>query len=100
MLWKILQEVEAAQGPVTLDELSRRLDIDRSALEGMIQFWVRKGRLIDDKPASDGSEFVCAAHHCSRLCSTVHACPYHVWTPLIFPAKLGGNGGEGERGRA
>ncbi len=75
MLWKVLQEVEAAQGPVTLDELSRRLDVDRSALEGMIRFWVRKGRLIDDKAASDATKFVCTTHYCSGLCSMAHACP-------------------------
>ncbi len=84
MLWKVLQEVEAAQGPVTLDELSRRLDVDRSALEGMIQFWVRKGRLVDDKAALDATRFVCSAYYCSKFCSMVHTCPHMVQTPRVF----------------
>lgn len=45
MVQQVLQTLEAAGGPVSLDELSRRLRIERSALEGMIAFWVRKGRL-------------------------------------------------------
>ncbi len=45
MLQQVLQALETTSGPVSLDELSRRLGIERSALEGMIAFWVRKGRL-------------------------------------------------------
>ena len=45
MLRQVLQELEMAQGPISLEELSRRLDIDRDALRGMVEFWVRRGRL-------------------------------------------------------
>ncbi len=36
MLNQVLQEIETAQGPITLSELSRNLDISPAALEGMI----------------------------------------------------------------
>lgn len=45
MLQQVLEAFEQASGPVSLDELSRELGIERGALEGMIAFWVRKGRL-------------------------------------------------------
>ncbi|ABU60283.1 FeoC-like transcriptional regulator [Roseiflexus castenholzii] len=45
MLYQILEAIEQANGPISLNELSRQLQIDASALEGMIAFWVRKGRL-------------------------------------------------------
>jgi len=45
MLHRVLEELESAQGLADLDGLSRRLGIERGALEGMIDFWVRKGRL-------------------------------------------------------
>lgn len=45
MLSQILHELKNAKGPVDLNELSRRLGVQRSALDGMIQFLVRKGRL-------------------------------------------------------
>lgn len=45
MLYQVLEALETADGPVSLDELSRQLQIEPGALEGMIAFWVRKGRL-------------------------------------------------------
>lgn len=47
MLYQVLQALEAATGPVSLDELSQQLGVERGVLEGMIAFWVRKGRLTD-----------------------------------------------------
>ncbi|KPK47489.1 MAG: hypothetical protein AMJ77_02955 [Dehalococcoidia bacterium SM23_28_2] len=45
MLSRIIEELEKARGPLNLDELSRRLGVQRSALDGMIETLVRKGRL-------------------------------------------------------
>jgi DNA-binding HxlR family transcriptional regulator len=45
MLSQILQELERADGAIDLNELSRRLGVQRSALDGMIETLVRKGRL-------------------------------------------------------
>lgn len=81
MLWKILQEVEAAQGPLDLNELSRRLDIERSALDGMIQFWVRKGRLVDDAAVAGQATTVCASHACSRGCPGPQHCSFALKMP-------------------
>ncbi|OAN45129.1 hypothetical protein A6A03_15540 [Chloroflexus islandicus] len=47
MLYQILEILEQAEQPLSLAELSQRLQIEPSALEGMIAFWVRKGRLRD-----------------------------------------------------
>lgn len=54
MLHQVLHALESAQGPVNLDDLSRQLGVERSALEGMIDFWVRKGRLRDSASAACG----------------------------------------------
>ncbi len=64
MLQQVLQALETADGPVSLDELSRRLGIERSALEGMIDFWVRKGRLKEQRGAcgDPGSGCTCSSH--------------------------------------
>ncbi len=45
VLSRITEELENAQGPLTLAEMGRRLDIERSALAGMLEFLVRKGKL-------------------------------------------------------
>lgn len=67
MLLQVLREIEQADGPVTLAELSRRLDVAPSALQGMIDFWVSKGRLQDTSApsASDGTTHGCGTKSCS-----------------------------------
>lgn len=80
MLLKVLQAVEAAQGPLDLNELSRRLDIDRSALDGMIQFWVRKGRLVDDSAGAGRTSVACASHSCGG-CAGGQGCPFTMTMP-------------------
>lgn len=65
MLYQVLEAIEQANGPVSLDELSRRLKIEAGALEGMIAFWVRKGRLKDTAVAGCGGSgrgCTCSAH--------------------------------------
>lgn len=79
MLWRVLHEVEAAQGPLDLNELSRRLDIERSALDGMILFWVRKGRLVDDGGAGRAT-VACANHGCGG-CAGGQGCPFTMTMP-------------------
>jgi len=86
MLWQILREVEAAQGPLDLNELSRRLGVERGALDGMIQFWVRKGRLVDDLAAAEG--VVCAAGSCSSGCGGPQGCPFAMKMPRTYSLKL------------
>ncbi|EFO80677.1 hypothetical protein OSCT_1450 [Oscillochloris trichoides DG-6] len=65
MLRQVLDAFERSQGPVSLDELSRQLGIERSALDGMIDFWVRKGRLVES-----GGQMVCASAGSSCTCSS------------------------------
>jgi DNA-binding MarR family transcriptional regulator len=45
ILDEIMQEIEKEDGPITVKELARRLDIEESALEGMLEFLERKGKL-------------------------------------------------------
>jgi len=52
MLTRLLEELEAAQQPLTLEELSARLDIEPAALEGMLRTLMRMGKLRDDREAA------------------------------------------------
>ncbi len=45
MLGRILMEMNNSPEPLTVSEISRRLGIDRSALEGMLETLVRLGKL-------------------------------------------------------
>jgi hypothetical protein len=83
MLHQILQEIEAAQGPLNLNELSHKLAIERGALEGMIQYWVRKGRLKDDnQPVAEPA--VCATGSCGQHCSGPQGCPFVMKMPQTY----------------
>lgn len=50
LLEEIMREIEKEQGPLTVRELARRLDVEQGALEGMLEFLERKGRLSVYRP--------------------------------------------------
>jgi len=70
MLRQILREFEQSEGAISLSELARRLGIAPSALEGMLEFLVRKGRL-----RVTGGAQACAA------CGLKGSCPFLVAEP-------------------
>ena len=84
MLRQVLRELESAQGPVNTNELSRKLGIERSALEGMIEFWVRKGRLKSDDQIAAETLATCTTGSCSCSCPGPRECPYLMKMPLTY----------------
>jgi hypothetical protein len=60
MLLQVLKEIENSRGAIRLDVLSRKLGIDAGVLEGMVEHWVRKGRI-----QRVGSFALCNADACS-----------------------------------
>ena len=64
MLSEILKEFKEAEGPLDIRDLSQRLGVDRSALEGMIETLVRQGRLRGVGPED------CA--HCDKSAGCAH----------------------------
>jgi hypothetical protein len=65
MLSRILHEFGNAAGSVDLDELSRRVGVQRSGLEGMIEFLVRK-RYLREVRMEEAA--VCAACSVRSTC--------------------------------
>ena len=63
MLSKILKELIDSGGTIHLNELSRRLGVERTALDGMLETLVRQGRLRE----------VCAVA-CSASCHCGGGC--------------------------
>jgi len=83
MLHQVLHAFETAQGPISLDQLSRQLGVERGALEGMIDFWVRKGRLKESGGACDKAGPSCACSSHPGGCSFDRAAPRTI--TLIAP---------------
>ena len=86
MLQRILNEFESAAGGMSINELSQRLGVERSALEGMIGYLVRKGILRDE--AAAGMECNPAGSTCA---SCAKHCPFAaVKLPTYTLAPIGG----------
>ena len=84
MLSQVLQELESAKSAVNLNELSRKLDIERSALEGMIAYLVQKGKLQDDEKAQGIAMGMCDAGSCGGSCPGPQGCPFVMKMPRTF----------------
>ncbi len=86
LLHQVLDEIEAADGPLTVNELGHRLDVDASALLPMIEFWVRKGRLRDEDTAVTG-ETSCTTGNCGTSCAGADACLYVARMPRSYTPR-------------
>ena len=61
MLSRIIDEFRKSSGLLDLNELSRRLGVDKSALDGMFQLMVRQGKLREVGPDTEACTH-CAGH--------------------------------------
>ena len=86
MLHRVLQEIRQTSGPVTLTQLGRKLDIDPEALQGIITFWVRKGRLKDDDAEMETA--VTCASSCGSSCAGMSACDFVAKMPQTWSVPL------------
>lgn len=88
MLHQLLREIESAQGSLNLNELAHKLNIERSALEGMIQFWVRKGRLKDDSQTVMDFPGCSSSSACGHACPGAKGCPFVMTMPRTYSLRL------------
>ena len=72
-LRQVLQAFEEARAPLTLSQLARDLDISPGMLAGMIDHWVRKGRL---RETSSGAA--------CTTCGQSGDCPFIAKMPRSF----------------
>lgn len=85
MLDQVLAEIESTNGTISLHNLALKLNIEQSALEGMLNFWVRKGRLNADDVLS-GTSSECYTSGCGG-CAGVAQCPFVVQIPRRYEIK-------------
>ena len=82
MLYQVLHEIENTKGAITLKELSRKLGVEPDALEGMLQFWVQKGRIQDDSTTCD--DVVCS---CGSSFSNAENCSFIAKMPKTYSVR-------------
>jgi hypothetical protein len=71
MLNAVLKAVQQSQGPLRIQELSRELNIDPGALEGMLEFWIRKGRIQRERGTYAGCEQSACCPVSCKSCSRI-----------------------------
>jgi hypothetical protein len=85
MLNQVLQEITNAKEPISLPVLSSRLGIERGALEGMLDYWVRKGRLKDDDAIPEGAH---SAGSCGPSCGGADSCSFVAKIPKSYSLSV------------
>jgi hypothetical protein len=73
-LQRILTHFQSSSRALSLTELARELDLETGTLQGMIDYWVRKGKLRE----------VVAASSACNLCNTQNACPFVITLPRYY----------------
>ena len=89
MLQQLLQEIESAQGAINLNEMARKLGIERGALAGMIEFWIRKGRLKVDSEALESVCGGCSGIECGGNPAGSPGGPFIINMPRTFSLVRG-----------
>jgi hypothetical protein len=84
MLSQVVTELKNAESGVNLNELSRKLGIERSALQGMIAYLVLKGKLQDDEKAYEMALGLCDTGSCGGSCPGPQGCPFVMKIPRTF----------------
>lgn len=89
MLTRLLAIIDGADGPVSMDELSRRLGVERSALSPMLDLLERRGLLTEWQ--QNETAVACGGGTCGTSCTGVKGCPFMAGAlPRIL--ELGRNG--------
>jgi DNA-binding IclR family transcriptional regulator len=78
MLTRLLSIINGADGPVRMDDLSRRLGVERSALTPMLDLLEQSGLLTEWR--QDETAVACGAGACGTSCHGVSGCPFNAAT--------------------
>lgn len=76
-LRQVLEQFEQSQRAVSLSQMAHALGIERSTLQNMIDYWVRKGKL------REVSTPVC------MTCGSAAECPFIVALPRCYELAAG-----------
>lgn len=77
-LREVLTAFETAPGPVSLAYIGRSLNLDRATLDGMIQYWVRKGKIREVQNATK-----------CTTCGEKTGCPFIMEMPRSYELVTG-----------
>ena len=84
MLQKLIREIQKSGNTISLRELSRKLDIEPSALEGLLEYCVSKGILGGDEKLSVDQDCSQPSCECGSSCEGYDGCPFVARMPKTY----------------
>jgi hypothetical protein len=82
MLGRVLRELQDGRGTLRLEDLARRMEMEPSALKGLVDFWVRKGRLT--LAADEAAQSAACTGACGSACPGEAQCVFVARMPAIY----------------
>lgn len=102
VLDSLLTELRTVRGPIRSADLAERVGVSESALSGMIDVLVSKGRLSAAGASADGGAMACSGGACGSACVGLERCTFIANVPstytLILDAAVGPPGPVARRG--
>jgi len=84
VLTQVLQVFEASSQPLSLTEIARQLEVPQGMLEGMLQYWVHRGKLRE--VANDAS--ICPMCSKSDTCGIMPDMPRRYELATASPQEV------------
>jgi len=82
MYSQVMRELQAAQCTLRLEDLAARVNVEPSALKGMLEFWVRKGRMRTGD--GDAMDAAACAGACGQACPGATECMFVARMPAMY----------------
>ena len=86
MLSQIIELLKSTEKPLSLEQLSQQIAVDRSALEGMLDHLVQKGKIDKLSPTATGTDEKRSFSFCAG-CQTKAYCADSVNPPTYYTLK-------------
>jgi hypothetical protein len=80
----LVAELRAAPGPIRSSDLANRVGVSESALAGMIDVLVAKGRLSEAEGAGAGESVTCSGGACGSSCVGLDRCAFIANVPRTY----------------
>jgi hypothetical protein len=84
MLRQVLKEIETASEPISLNKLSNKLGVDPETLKLMLDYWVRQGKIEDNKQFFQNDGPACSSKGCGASCQGATACSFLASMPRAY----------------
>jgi hypothetical protein len=84
LLDRVVAEAKCADGPLLMRDLAARLGVEESALRGMVQVLVRKGRISASEIEFPRETSSCPDAACWRKCTGLANCPLVAEVPTSY----------------